>query len=874
MKPKLPTYSDQETAVFHPAFEYALNEALKLKGLEHIEVKKEYPSPTGPVDLVLFNKNSQKVIMPIEIKRTQSSVRGGGRRQARDYWLNLGSQCETNFYCVSNLELIELFRHDDLRPKTSAQQVELKFPLIGDLTKQNDENLFYKKLIQSLIELLDIVLGEKSYNYSVGLPELQDNLESSLHDMRIWHGLLLPACYEYIRGAATRVDNLKQYKWKPAGFYAKAPRRLIDFGRRVDFEHIFKDPAPLPSDNIAFSSNVLTEAYKAGEALGAGDDIAELVNEVLADCIPKKLGIVETDPELAELLSVIAKVTLGRDLGMEECIIDPASGSGGLLTVLNRIAFKELSAKQLKAIEKETFFSEVLSLRLGLAFGSTISPSNSPSIIIDGIETVEKSFFDDVKVVVMNPPYISGVRSRDEKVIFAERIYEISRKRSKLNVGQAALELLFLELLCALVPDGTVITVIFPSNHLYRESQEMTAFRKYLLEDFGLRYIVTYPREGLFSDVVKGTVILSGVKGEKVEKVTLVEVLEKVSDVQLVEFYGFLLNAKICFQSNLSSKYVSGIDASLKQISLESLKASVDLGWQGVGAGSRCSDFIDSYMASFKKIDPGNIKRGTFGNKGNNKLTVINKTGRNYQLPTIIAKIPESWKYPLLNRTENMPRLLTSETAPDYSFVPVEAAYNSGTEEFVILESIIDEYLTLNLSSSGVQARVVPDREHVIKSLVSNGKNKFMNSVMVPRGSRVKGEIGLIGSEETLISTNIILIGMETEIETKLVGAWFLSIFGQLQLEFHGVSQEGMRKLEVNTVARVRYPDLTKIKRNQANKLIQLFLEEESIFFKDIKIREIDRVWAEIVFPEEPDVLLSEAFDIFQELVDYRIGLG
>ena len=105
---------------------------MKLKNLDYVEVRKQYSSPTGPIDLVLFNTISKKVILPIEIKRTQSNVRSGGRRQARDYWQNLGRECETPFYCVSNLELTELFRFESTRPKTSAQHVKLENPISGD----------------------------------------------------------------------------------------------------------------------------------------------------------------------------------------------------------------------------------------------------------------------------------------------------------------------------------------------------------------------------------------------------------------------------------------------------------------------------------------------------------------------------------------------------------------------------------------------------------------------------------------------------------------------------------------------------------------------------------------------------------------------
>ncbi|QHH93033.1 N-6 DNA methylase [Acinetobacter gyllenbergii] len=873
MIPRLPTYLDHENAVFHPVFEYAMREALKLKKLDHIEVRKQYSSPTGPIDLVLFNTNSKKVILPIEIKRTQSNVRGGGRRQARDYWQNLGKECETPFYCVSNLELTELFRFESTRPKTSAQQVKLENPISGDLTKITDSKLFYNDLIDNISEVLDIVIGNKNYIYNVGLYELQNNLESSVNDLQLWHKMLVPTCFEYIRGAATRIENLNKYNWKPAKFFLATPNRLISFGKKIDFEHIFKEPVPDPHDKDAFSHTVLTEAYNAGKALGEGDDIAELINEILIDYVPKKQGIVETDTELALLLSVIAKITLGRELEEDESIIDPASGSGRLLTVLNQIAFKNISPRQIKAIEKEPLFSEALSLRLGLVFGTSISPLKSPKVTITGLEKIEKAHFDDVRVVVMNPPYISGVQSKAIKKVFSDRIYEISGEKSVLDIGQAALEILFLELICHLVPDGTVISVIYPSNHLYRVSKEMTAFRNYLLDHLGLSYIVTYPRNGLFSNVVKGTVILSGIKGRKVDKVNLIEVWNSVNDVKFIDLYNTLFGIQDQQVRNAGVSNLDLDDVSLRVISTLDLKSKSTVGWRevmGDGIGIKYDKFINTCMSDFESISSSNISRGNFGNKGNNALTVIDKVKKN----AIFSKIPADWIAALLNKTDGMPRILTSISAPNISFIPPNSAYESNTKESIIIEGIIKEYLNEYVHKEGSQAKKIPDREHIVASLKSNAKSKYSNLILLPRASRVTGEVGILESDEVLISTNILLIKTENINHLKLMGAWLLSIFGQLQLEMYGVSQEGMRKLEANIVQKIRYPDFDKIQKDKADKLITLFTAEGCINFKDIKEREIDHLWAEILSLDDHLTVLNEAFELFQELVDQRIGLG
>jgi hypothetical protein len=194
-RPPLPSYSSPENTNFHPVFKFAMEAVLVARGLNYIVVQSQYFSPTGPIDLVLFNKSTNKVILPIELKRTQSNVRGGGRRQARDYWVNLASECETPFYCVSNLELIELFRNDSCRPKTSAQRVVLKKPIVGILSS-TPEDEFYDQLKICLNEILDLVTGVISFTYINGLPEFQTSLENSITNLDQWHKLFVPVCFE------------------------------------------------------------------------------------------------------------------------------------------------------------------------------------------------------------------------------------------------------------------------------------------------------------------------------------------------------------------------------------------------------------------------------------------------------------------------------------------------------------------------------------------------------------------------------------------------------------------------------------------------------------------------------------------------------
>lgn len=862
-RPALPSYASPENSAFHPVFKRAMEEVLNSRGLAaEVTIRGQYPSPTGPIDFVLVDNNTNKVIFPIEIKRTQSDVRGLGRRQGRDYWVNLGAGCQTLFYCVSNLELTELFRSDASRPRTSAQRLHLSKSIAGELgvTSEND---FYTGLISCLEEVLDVVYGHKSHTYFVGLTQFQAHVESAIGDHNRWHKIFVPACFEYIRGASTNISNLRALtsSWRAASFYSATPNRLNVLGGSVDFKHIFSAPPPDVADPSAFMPAVLVEAYECGKALGRGDDIAELVNEVLK---PNGPGIVETDAELGQLLGIVARVSLGRALNIDEEVFEPSCGSGRLLTVLPLVAFPGLTPRQVRANEIEPLFAESLSLRLGLAFGNVVTPTNAPTITIKGIESITQAELIKVRVVVMNPPFLSGVQASNIKGAFANRIRSISGVVSELNSGQIALEALFLELVWNLVPNDTVIATVFPVQHLHRLSDEVAKLRRFLAQKFALSHIVIYPSAGVFEGVTKQTILLVGRKGFSGANVKLVEVQKKVSEVDFTEL-----------AANLPLGGVNPTHGvSVTSVSRASLVASADEGWKKViGAGVRVDAFLQTYMPTYLRLGDlpsGSVRRGTVGNKGNTKLTVFNPG--NPQLPSVTNLMPASWQRPILNTTDSMPRILTPTTAPEKAIYPPPNAYLAGTSEHLVLQQIVAEYIVNRPPPSGVQAVVVKDAPTIIKDLKSDQKDLGLGWVLIQRASRTKGEICLLEHGGILLSTNVHMVKLPSLRERKLLASWLLSVFGQLQLELNSTPQEGMRKLELGGVKKVVYPDFSTIPAAIEAQLIASLATEPAIDFANIAPRPSDYKWAEVVNPTDPTDCLNNAFLRYQDLVDERRG--
>ena len=865
-RPPLPMISDGENDHFHPPVRRAIEEALGRRGLSNnYHVEAQYSSPTGPIDLVLVNDQTSKVSLVIEVKRTKTSVRGQGRRQARDYWSNLGSRVDTAFYCCTNLELIELFRFDPSRPRTASQAIELSVSHCGTLGT-TPEGAFYDQLIASFDEVLNLVFGTIPFKYASGVEEIHTTLGTLINQPADWHKTLIPVCFEYIRGAASRVPTLAQKTsgWKAASLYMSRPVEISRLGGAIDFEQIFADPQTNPNDPIAFNTALIKQAYEAGRALGMGDDIAEAVSDLIAS--PDDPGVVETDPELARLVAVLARSALGRELKPDEEVMDPAAGSGRLLTALHTDAFRTIAPKQLRANEKEPRFAEALSLRLGLTHAEVLSPTNAPLVTIKPAEHLTADESRNVRVIVMNPPYFSGVAAASEKGQITRRTSELSGRPSMLNHGQVAFEILFLEMLWSLVQTDTVIVTVFPVQHLTRLSPEVIKFRKWLTGNFALSHIVLYPRKGLFSNVIKQTLVLVGRKTKvKDAQVKLVEVQCTVGDVD----FSALLT-----QLEHSDRPTYGVEVS--EISREDLDAIADQGWQSlIGAGKRAKAFVSSYFYGYNALsDMGgpDIRRGVLGNNGNTSLTVFSRTTPKY--PTLVSMIPTSWKMPVLNTTENMPRLLTKESAPEMSFLPPPAAYVAGSKENVVLRRVIDEYLRVYAPTSGAQAKAPKTAEQIIDNLKSNQKDFGAGWAIVQRASRTKGEVGFQEEGGILLSTNVPMIRFKSERETKLFASWSLSVFGQLQFELVATNQEGMRKLELDPLRQLKHPNFLTLDREIADALIASLPLEPAQQFSTIIVRPSDELWAKVVWPSDPGACVLECVEVLSSLIADRQGFG
>lgn len=847
---KYPKYTDDEVKIFHPFFAECAQIAIKNKGLEDELQVVHHRSFNGiTVDFSIERIKSKRIVLLVEVKRTKSAVESTRyRHQALSYRKEADHLCETPYYILTNIEHTDVFRYDANKPRVSSQLIKGSPFSCGDFNSCAVDE-FIKSFSNRLGDIIDVALND-SGEYDQNLDFLYDFLQDKVDSYETWHSSLMPFSYEYIRGSAVNYNELsnkiKSLNWKAADSYISAPLRLSEKGSQVDFSHIFKGPLPAAHDKSAFQKILLESAYYNGKSRGKGDDVSEIVYDLLA---PRGPGIVETDQELANLLSVLSKIELGRSLEAHEIVCDPAAGSGRLLTAATNNAYTEIPANRIWANEIEQHFAEALSLRLGLHFGDTISVENCPSITISDVACLTPEDFRNVKVVLVNPPYVSGIYSKNKRLQIDKAIKCLSGESSKTNSGQIGLEGPFVELLINLMPDDAIIAAILPYSLLTRKSKEIQLYRKFLLEDFGLSMVCCYPREGLFENVIKRTCIFVGRKKAHKKIIRWIDINSPIERLDLHEMQNSFDQEQRLFQ--------------VSDINFEDLKKSIDSGWVN-NIKKEAKEWFEEKLLKHSVLisdEFPQIKRGTSGNSGSSDLSAmpIKKHNR------LIQIVPIENQLPAINNSEGLEKYLTKDNAPCVS--PIIA--QDGDSDF--LSDLINEYISIKQAqkSTGKQTKAPINYDKVKQSLLRDITEFPIWSILIPRSVRVSGNISILKASYN-ISTNFIVVNCESEQNAIITASWLFSIFGQLQMEFLCNDQEGARKLEKNEISKLLIP-------NKLNKNVEIFFHQlqeafeksDPINYKKVELREIDKLWASIL-SDQPSDLLQTALNYLQDIVDER----
>lgn len=843
------SYSDSEVNRFHPICERALNCALRLIGKDgEYKVRHHQYTGTLEMDFVIQNIITGKYLCVVEIKRTPADVHSARYQyQAMSYVQMNADQSEKPFYILTNLEYAFSFRYDEKRPRVFQQILEPGLSHVGSF-ETDEEGFFVKKLTKYFSERFTDYIND-SYEYMVTLEEFATHMERIKEEPKKWKTHLAVLLYEYIRGAFTFINR---NELRDIRLFKNDVRKICDEAARVNFKNIFNYSNESFESTVCIENNTLIDLFDFGNKNINGDSVAGILHSI-ASSGHEHDGEVPTDLELARIVAELAKYSSG-ELKLMDIVCDPAAGSGNLISAA--IPVYNLVPTQIVVNDVNSKLLELLSLRIGLNYARTVSPSNSAAIYNKNIAELNPNFFKNVKVVVMNPPFLAGINCVARKKPLYRSIRGITNRKPNTDIGQMPLEAVFLELLTELVQTGTTISCVFPKTHLMARGIEAQIMRKLLLNQFGLHMIFTYPGDEIFDDVTKDTCVLVGKVKTPSKYVKIVSSYDKIPNIDIHRFAQTLtIDATNDFVQTMPGIVI-------KNISTLEMFTELENGWRMLN-----SEMIDAisfvkekfvsskHFIELSKLDCS-IKRGVAGNDGGSDIMFFNSR------QDLFSQFDDQ-KIILSVGMRNAKLRNLDIGIGDSGFLDVSC--NSDG----IIDEVIDAYNALPRKASKQQRRTKPKQEWK-KILNKESKGKFPgNSVLIPRGIRSVGRVYL-SRNPVFVSTNFVVCTLPLLNNAILLSTWMSTIFYQLICEVSSKDQEGMRKMEVSDIQKTYIPILEDVTQQT---MIALLDEYKSIEFLNLaapQIRKVDQIWANELFGENADNILENARRMLEYLVNRR----
>lgn len=843
------SYSDSEVNRFHPICERALNYALRLIGKDG-QYRVLHHQYTGALemDYVVQNIATGKYLCVVEVKRTPADVHSARYQfQAMSYVQMNAGQSEKPFYILTNLEYAFSFRYDAGRPRVFQQMLKPGLSHIGSFDI-DDEEIFVEKLARYFSERLTDYTNN-SYEYLVTLEEFASHMEHIKDEPKRWKTHLAALLYEYIRGAFTFINR---NELRDIRLFRNDVERICDEAARVNFKDIFNYSDESFERTVDIENDTLIDLYDFGNQNINGDSVAGILHSIVS-AGHEHDGEVPTDLELARIVAELAKYSSG-DLEPTDLVCDPAAGSGNLISAA--IPTYNLLPTQIVVNDVNSKLLELLSLRIGLNYASTISLRNSPAIYNRNIADIEPLFFNDVKVVVMNPPFSAGINCVARKQPMYRTIKRLTGSDAKTSIGQMSLEAVFLELLIELVQPGTTISCVFPKTHLMGRGPEAKAIRRLLLHQFGLHLVFTYPGDEIFDDVTKDTCILVGRAKMPADSVKVVSSYDKIPNIDIHRFAQTLPNDA----SEDFAPMMPGVV--VKKISTQELSDTTEDGWRMLN--SEMVDAItfvkENFQSSPQFTELSELdyptKRGQAGNSGGSDIMFFDSR------PDLYGQFEN--RDIILSAGMRNAKLDTFDIGTgDSDFLDV----SDNSEE--IVDAIIDAYNALP-DREGRQQRRRKTNQEWKKILIKESRGRFSaNSVLVPRAIRTTGRIYL-SCNPVFVSTNFVVCTLPSLNKAIMLSTWMSTIFYQLICEVSSKDQEGMRKMEVSDIEKTYIPVLDNVTQETITALTGEYGSIEFLNLATPEIREVDRIWANELFGENADEILNTARRMLEYLANRR----
>lgn len=839
-------YSDKEVDSFHPVCEAILRNALELLNLSN-SYKVEHHRTVGSLemDFVISNIRTSKILCVVEVKRTVEAVLSTRYQlQAMGYVRELRpTEKEKDYYILTNLEAVALFKYSTSRSNVIDQ---LLSPGIITVRKFSDlpKTEFIEELSKYFADLIKRIIADdadyfKSFRHFLG--EVSDARDQIISDDKLWHTKFAALAYEYIRGSLTSSGRNQLTDIRRLNHDIN---KICREALRINFKGIYglanNDYSTLPQ----IPSDTLNELYNLGSSYLDADAISDILFNLIAKCSPYP-GAVPTDIELAKALAVIA-TSFCNNLQEDDTILDPAAGSGNLLSVMPMF-FPSIKPKQIKANDINSYLLQLLTLRLGLKFPRVISHHDSPTISVNNVADLPQSFFENVKLIVLNPPYLSHTSnaSNDYKSGIIRRIRSIKGSEATTFSLKTALESAFVELISLLANDGTTVACIVPLSHLYGMGESDVIFREMLLERFGLCCIFRYPQENIFKSVTQNTCVIVGKIGSSPEQIIYINSLDTLNDIDFDSLKSAFTDPS--FSSS------NGIEKSC--FNRQDLLVSCNSGWKLLDSiASSAFTFLSDTLASSGKFeslkdskDLSKSYRGKVGNLGGSDL-LFPKVGGDFYNSVKSLILPHLQCGVRTIQTLDSPYLSDSNTR----FLDVS---NMSDED---ISKVARIYKSRYEPTARRQVKSTKSKTDYIDLLKSESRYGVpAGSILLARDCRRSGR-AYLAETKTFASTNVYIFEMNDTTKGRFYHSWFCSLFYQLNCELSSKNHAGARKMDAAEFASTYVPNFSDFSETEIESICNCQIDS-FITLNNPSIRSCDVVWAKVLSHSNWEEILNEA---------------
>lgn len=837
------SYNDPEISVFHPLCEMAINKAIiSLNASRSYEVLHHQYTGTLEMDYVIRNKITGKYLCVIEIKRTPADVHSARYQyQAMSYVQMNESVTERPFYLLTNLEYAFSFRYDSSRPRVFQQMLSPGLYSIGKFSEYDNRD-DYVEVLSGFFENRIVDYINDRYEYLITLEQFAAYMEGIKANPKQWKSGLAVLLYEYIRGAFTCVSRNELHDVRLFQVMTQSDVvRICNEAAYINFKEIFEYSNERYVPRIFVENQLLNNLFDFGHQNINGNSVASVLHQIVSEGKEHE-GEVPTDLELGRIVAALAHRVSG-DLEPTDKICDPAAGSGNLLS--SAIDVFNLSVNQIVANDVNSQLSELLTLRLGLSFVQVVGWDNYPIITHYNITELETSYFKDIKVVLMNPPFLGGVYAVQRKQEFFRRIRQLTGRDAQTNVGQMPLEAVFLELVTYLVEPGTTVACILPKTHLHARGIEAQIIRRLLLRNFGLQTIFTYPGKDIFVDVTRDTCVLVG---KVMQPANSISVLSSYETIPNIDLHKFINSIKTPLENSFEPICAGVVGKKTPRCELDS---QVIDGWRGINSELlEAITFVDTTFRDSQRFVliescDWRMKRGSAGNSGGSDLLFFDSRTELY----------DEFK------DERIP-LNPGMRNADIDSLIVDNGDSKFLDISCIDDRMVDRILSVYLSlptRSGHQARRNKTKEEWKKILRKESRGRFLPyAVLIPRALRRKGRVHLVRND-IFVSTNFLVCYQLSERDAVLLASWISTIFYQLICEVSSKDHEGMRKMEINDISKTFVPIFDTISDEVYNSLRNVIDKTDFLDLQTPIIREVDRIWAAVLFDNSANEKLEEA---------------